>query len=208
MYPAPTACWSLSSLRRAQCRLGLRCPVRFRRAKWPRAHILLGKDALLVRRWSSIYTLLAGPWRAMGGQRDPLTRESYLRDMMAVYTRETRESYICGQSPNRKCMAGKWESELVLMRAPGTSSLRVGVWAMLGTDKILEPPVATPTWLSRSTLNYICIIPGFPGLCTEDMSDLPTRPPAPAPPLPPGWTEHKAPTGSYSSYCVMSHCTG
>ncbi|KAI8931630.1 hypothetical protein NX059_011281 [Plenodomus lindquistii] len=27
------------------------------------------------------------------------------------------------------------------------------------------------------------------------MSDIPTRPPAPAPPLPPGWTEHKAPTG-------------
>jgi hypothetical protein len=27
------------------------------------------------------------------------------------------------------------------------------------------------------------------------MADIPTRPPAPAPPLPPGWTEHKAPTG-------------
>ncbi|CBX96218.1 hypothetical protein IAQ61_001396 [Plenodomus lingam] len=27
------------------------------------------------------------------------------------------------------------------------------------------------------------------------MSDIPTRPPPPAPPLPPGWTEHKAPTG-------------
>ncbi|KAJ4330048.1 hypothetical protein N0V87_010342 [Didymella glomerata] len=27
------------------------------------------------------------------------------------------------------------------------------------------------------------------------MSDLPTRPPAPAPPLPAGWTEHKAPSG-------------
>lgn len=30
------------------------------------------------------------------------------------------------------------------------------------------------------------------------MADIPTRPPAPAPPLPPGWTEHKAPSGSYS----------
>ncbi|KAL5117345.1 hypothetical protein ACEQ8H_004790 [Pleosporales sp. CAS-2024a] len=27
------------------------------------------------------------------------------------------------------------------------------------------------------------------------MSDLPARPPAPAPPLPPGWTQHKAPSG-------------
>ncbi|KAF2123872.1 hypothetical protein P153DRAFT_351381 [Dothidotthia symphoricarpi CBS 119687] len=27
------------------------------------------------------------------------------------------------------------------------------------------------------------------------MSDIPTRPPAPAPPLPAGWTEHKAPSG-------------
>ncbi|KAJ4344971.1 hypothetical protein N0V95_006049 [Ascochyta clinopodiicola] len=27
------------------------------------------------------------------------------------------------------------------------------------------------------------------------MADLPTRPPAPAPPLPAGWTEHKAPSG-------------
>lgn len=30
------------------------------------------------------------------------------------------------------------------------------------------------------------------------MSDLPTRPPALAPPLAAGWTEHKAPSGSYS----------
>lgn len=27
------------------------------------------------------------------------------------------------------------------------------------------------------------------------MADIPTRPPPPAPPLPPGWTEHKAPSG-------------
>lgn len=37
------------------------------------------------------------------------------------------------------------------------------------------------------------------------MSDIPTRPPAPAPPLPAGWTEHKAPSGSSHGVPLIAH---
>ena len=37
------------------------------------------------------------------------------------------------------------------------------------------------------------------------MSDIPVRPPAPAPALPAGWTEHKAPSGSYGQLRLASY---
>ena len=39
------------------------------------------------------------------------------------------------------------------------------------------------------------------------MSDIPVRPPAPAPALPAGWTEHKAPSGSYTQLSLASHAS-
>lgn len=50
------------------------------------------------------------------------------------------------------------------------------------------------------------LLPLFGAFLPCIMSDIPARPPAPAPPLPAGWTEHKAPSGSSSFCCVMGEC--
>src|SRR5690606_9256824 len=54
--PAPTVCSSPSSPQRERSHLWRGFPVLFRRVRWPRGHIRLGRDVPPERRWWSIIT--------------------------------------------------------------------------------------------------------------------------------------------------------
>jgi hypothetical protein len=99
----------------------------------------------------------------------------------------------------------------------GDGGGEVGAWA--GVDgssrhKLLRRRVGDSSCLAPTTF-WIAPNTNFPTskpfhehqlqfLVDRDivMSDIPVRPPAPAAPLPPGWTEHKAPSGSYTQLCL------
>lgn len=98
---------------------------------------------------------------------------------------------------------GWWGSRrglLVLLRAPGTSSYA----ARRRFRCAWRRPHFGSTSPTPSRDNF-CSPPDcrLPDAQICEMSDIPVRPPPPAPPLPPGWTEHKAPSGSYRSACVI-----
>jgi hypothetical protein len=91
---------------------------------------------------------------------------------------------------------------LVLMRAPGTAHTRRRFRRAWRRPLFYYKPqhqlphlqllLKESDWLQVSIAALLLA-----------MSDIPVRPPAPAAPLIPGWTEHKAPSGSYSSHCVI-----
>ena len=82
MCPAQAACWSPSSLLPGQYHPEPRCLVRFLRARWLRAHIRLDTGGLLERRLSSTMTVSYFVTQGVG----VATLESYLRDMMGLYS--------------------------------------------------------------------------------------------------------------------------
>jgi hypothetical protein len=83
---------------------------------------------------------------------------------------------------------------VVVVAPPGTSFIRVGGRDAKPDDLTTGRAATTSSHKSKPRLHsYLAIIE------LGTMAHLPVRPPAGLPPLPPGWTEHKAPTGSYSS---------
>jgi hypothetical protein len=138
------------------------------------------------------------------------TRESYLRDIFAMSqmcTRRLRRFFVRGREKRGGGYGGGVDVDykLVLSRAPGTSCLRGAIGGLaprlrpvFGTINLHHSLLIHWTITSNERSNPLEILSGF-----SIMSDIPVRPPAPAPPLPPGWTEHKAPSGSYIYICVI-----
>jgi hypothetical protein len=108
-------------------------------------------------------------------------------------------------SVNRSKDGGRvwWGALVVVSSSSRHKLLRVGIWTSWhrplfdGEQPRHQQPPKQPSGESKSP---------NPALRGRIMSDLPTRPPALAPPLPAGWTEHKAPSGSLSCAASLDHC--
>lgn len=125
----------------------------------------------------------------------PHTRESYLRDMAVVYSvrRGVPVEFGLGDGGAEVSVVWvlvAWWAGVEAPSRPGPKLTRVGgsrcqapTQSARRTAFLLQPHKELHSSLSRA-----CWF--------SAMSDIPIRPPAPAPPLPSGWTEHKAPTGT------------